>query len=65
MFVFFSHPLPRSVYLAFKARKGFLHGGAHRSYNSSLRQCERAGELLRESLNMDGDEEHYFHIKTV
>jgi len=48
-------PLARSVYLAYKARKTFFTGGtaACPRHVSCIRQCDRAGELLRESLSLD------------
>jgi len=45
-------PLPRSVFLAFKARKNFLTGSKTMGNYSCIKQCNRAGELLRDSLNL-------------
>ena len=60
VFVYPSDPLPRSVYLAFKARRCFLGNSMRRHcFYSSLKQCDRAGELLRDSLNVDARDSHY------
>lgn len=45
-------PLPRAVHLAFKARKSFLNGHGTSCHFNCMKQCQRSGELLRESLNL-------------
>lgn len=47
---FFSDPLPKAVLVAFRARRNFII----RAHNAShcIRQCDRAGRMLRESLKL-------------
>lgn len=45
-----SDPLPKAVLVAYRARRNLLsntHGSTH-----CIRQCDRAGRLLRESLKL-------------
>lgn len=47
---FSSDPLPKAVLVAYRARRNLMsntHGSSH-----CIRQCDRAGRLLRESLKL-------------
>lgn len=48
-FFLFSDPLPKAAFFAYKARRNFLSLTQGSSLSSLLRQCDRAGRLLRES----------------
>ena len=52
VFLNFSDPLPRGVQLVFKARKSFLSNKKNMCNYSCIKMCDRAGELLKESLNL-------------
>ena len=45
-------PLPKSVLMAFKARRNFFSSGQSSHCNAVIRQADRAGRLLRESLKL-------------
>jgi len=45
-------PLPRAVHLAFKARKSLMNDQKSSCSYNCLKQCNRAGELLKDSLNL-------------
>ncbi|CAG5122454.1 unnamed protein product [Candidula unifasciata] len=45
-------PLPRAVYLAYKARKNVIVQPEEKILRAAIRQCDRAGRLLRESLKL-------------
>lgn len=63
--LYFSDPLPRAVYLAYKARKAVLHQPDVRIMRTTLRQCDRSGRLLRESLKLIYPEEERNTIKVI
>ncbi|KAL8615034.1 hypothetical protein ACOMHN_057938 [Nucella lapillus] len=58
-------PLPRAVYLAYKARKSVLMQADIARVRLCLRQCDRAGRLLRESLKLIYAEEEQTTIKSL
>ena len=58
-----SDPLPRAVYLAYKARKSVLGQADLGRLRLTLRQCDRSGRLLRESLKLVYPEEEQNAIK--
>jgi hypothetical protein len=57
-FSYFSDPLPKSVLLAFRARRNFLGNNQGSNLYSVIRQCDRAGRLLRESLKLSYSREN-------
>lgn len=58
-----SDPLPRAVYLAYKARKAVMVLSDTSRGRLTLRQCDRAGRLLRESLKLIYPEEERTTVK--
>ncbi|KAI8798918.1 sterol regulatory element-binding protein 1-like [Biomphalaria glabrata] len=58
-------PLPRAVYLAYKAKKNVLVSPECKTLIASLRQCDRAGRLLRESLKLAYTAENITIIKSI
>ncbi|XP_076446887.1 sterol regulatory element-binding protein 1-like [Babylonia areolata] len=59
-------PLPRAVYLAYKARKSVVMQSSDVARaRLCLRQCDRAGRLLRESLKLIYAEEEQTTIKSI
>jgi len=51
-------PLARSTYLAYRARRTFLNGKKIMCHASCIKQCDAAGELLRNSLNVNTTHKH-------
>lgn len=60
-----SDPLPRAVYLAYKARKSVMMQADSSRIRFTLRQCDRAGRLLRESLKLIYPEEERNTVKVA
>nr|KAG5698523.1 hypothetical protein BaRGS_023226 [Batillaria attramentaria] len=58
-------PLPRAVYLAYKARKSVMVQSDAGRGRMMLRQCDRAGRLLRESLKLIYPEEERNTVKSI
>jgi len=58
-------PLPRAVYLAYKARKSVMVNPDFNRLRFTLRQCDRAGRLLRESLKLIYPEEERNTVKYI
>ncbi|XP_076467423.1 sterol regulatory element-binding protein 1-like [Babylonia areolata] len=58
-------PLPRAVYLAYKARKVVVLQPDLNRARSILRHCDRSGRLLRESLKLIYPEEERNTIKSI
>lgn len=50
MYFIFSDPLPKAVLVAFRSKRNIIKG-CHNSTHC-IRQCDRAGRLLRESLKL-------------
>lgn len=59
----FSDPLPRAVYLAYKARKAVIINPEEKQMRNAIRQCDRSGRLLRESLKLAYTEENSSIVK--
>lgn len=58
---YFSDPLPKALLLAFRAKRNVMkncHSSSH-----YIRQCDRAGRLLRESLKLSYDKENTDIVK--
>ncbi|CAL1543442.1 unnamed protein product [Lymnaea stagnalis] len=58
-------PLPRAVYLAYKARKNVFVQPDAKNLRASIRQCDRAGRLLRESLKLAYTAENITIVKSI
>ena len=56
--LFFSDPLPRTVLLAFRARRNLVCNTQNSGVYSVIRQADRAGRLLRESLKLSYNKEN-------
>ena len=49
--------LPKSLYIAYKARKGLLSGKKSSCNYNCIKQCDRAGEQLRENLILSSEKQ--------
>ncbi|KAK3798066.1 hypothetical protein RRG08_034626 [Elysia crispata] len=58
-------PLPRAVYLAYKSRKCVMVNPEHKAMRAAIRQCDRAGRLLRDSLKLAYVEENITIVKSI
>ncbi|GFR96431.1 sterol regulatory element-binding protein 1 [Elysia marginata] len=58
-------PLPRAVYLAYKARKCAVVNPEDKTMRAAIRQCDRAGRLLRDSLKLAYVEENITIVKSI
>ncbi|XP_012940196.2 sterol regulatory element-binding protein 1 [Aplysia californica] len=58
-------PLPRAVYLAYKARKNVIVQPEVKNLRAAIRQCDRAGRLLRESLKLACREENLSMVRSL
>ena len=54
----FSDPLPKTVLLAFRARRNLQSNTQSSGVYSVIRQADRAGRLLRESLKLSYNKEN-------
>ncbi|KAK3579818.1 hypothetical protein CHS0354_014965 [Potamilus streckersoni] len=66
-FQFLDDPLPKAVLVVYRARRGLLtqQGQSKSSHNTYLRQANRGGKLLRESLKMNYNFEDSFIIQSL
>lgn len=60
----YSDPLPKSVLVAFRARRNLMSSTHGTNLFSVVRQCDRAGRLLRESLKLNYSKDNT-HIAQV
>ncbi|XP_059150528.1 sterol regulatory element-binding protein 1-like [Physella acuta] len=58
-------PLPRAVYLAYKAKKTVFVQPDSQHFKAAIRQCDRSGRLLRESLKLSYTAENITIVKCV
>lgn len=59
------NPLPRAVYLAYKARKNVIVSPDVKTVRAAISQCGRAGKLLRESLKISHQAENIGMVRNL